>query len=273
MKVPCRRVSEGTATGKVALSTTALSFLGEIDPATGKVDNSASELHGQTVTDRVLTFPQARGSTVGPYVIYGAGKRGVGPKAMVVQEADAIVASAAVIARLPCVDGIDIDLFRQGEEVTVNATEAFVEFPHVKASPVVTSFLQDDKGRVLLLKRSKKVGSFQERWAGVSGYLEGKPPREQALREIREETGLAESEVKLVREAPPIYTRHENEIFVVHPFLFKVRDPKVKLDWEHTEFEWVDPAEIGKRPTVPKLDKVWGALSAPVTASATAPGA
>lgn len=271
MKVPCRRVSEGVASGPVALSTAPLSFLGEIDPATGKVDNPSSELHGRSVADQVLVFPQARGSTVGPYVLYGAGKRGVGPRAMVVQEADAIVASAAVIARLPCVDEIDIDLFRSGEEVTVNATDALVDFPKLKATPVVTAILQDAEGRVLLLKRSEKVGSYRGLWAGVSGYLEGSSPRSQALREIGEEVGLGPGEVTFLREAPPVYTRHEEEVFVVHPLLFRARSTEVRLDWEHTEHAWVDPHEIAKRPTVPKLTRVWERLSAPGPGATTPP--
>ncbi|MDE1836264.1 MAG: DUF126 domain-containing protein [Euryarchaeota archaeon] len=244
----------------MALSTAPLSFLGEIDPATGKVDNSASELNGQSVRGQVLVFPMARGSTVGPYVIYGAGKRGVGPVAMVVKEADAIVASAAVIAKIPCVDHIDIDLFRQGEQVEVDATGGSVVLSDVKETRVVTAILQDSNRKILLLKRSSKVGSYAGRWAGVSGYLERVAPLEQAYKEVEEEVGIRRDRLTLVREATPVYARHEKEVFVVQPFLFRVQGPKVQLDWEHTEYEWVDPGEIRRRETVPKLLEVWHAL-------------
>ncbi|ELK44964.1 translation initiation factor aIF-2B subunit alpha, partial [Haloferax sp. BAB-2207] len=39
---------------------------------------------------------------------------------------------------------------------------------------VVTVFLRHD-GRVLLTRRSDAVGTYQGRWAGVSGYVEGDP--------------------------------------------------------------------------------------------------
>lgn len=260
MKVRGRKVSGGTASGPVALSSASLSFLGEIDPATGRVDNPASELNGRTVTDRVLVFPQARGSTVGPYVIYGARKRGVGPVAMVVHEADAIVASAAVIARIPCVDGVDLDLFRDGESVVVLGDEGAIDFPQVKGAKVVTAMLEDEQGRVLMLKRSETVGTFQGLWGGVSGYLEAPSALEQAYREIEEETGLPRESLTMAREARPVYARHESTIFQVHPIYLRASRTEVRLNSENTDFAWVSPSEIEGRPTVPKLREVWKCL-------------
>jgi predicted aconitase with swiveling domain/8-oxo-dGTP pyrophosphatase MutT (NUDIX family) len=260
MRVQGHKVYGGTATGPVAKSSIPLSFLGEIDPLTGRVDNASSELNGRTLGGTVLAFPEARGSTVGPYVIYGAGTRGVGPVALVVERADAIVVSAAVIARIPCVEGVDMDLLMDGETVQVDGDKGTVELPRVKETPVVTAFLQREDGRVLLLKRSQKVGSFRGRWAGVSGYLETPKPEEQGLREIEEETGIARSEVQWVRSGPPVLARDSDQIFVVHPMLFQTRSPSVRIDWEHTEFEWVDPQEIHRRETVPKLDRAWNAV-------------
>lgn len=257
MIVKGRKVAEGKASGPVARSSVPISFLGEIDPNTGKVDNAGSELNGQSIAGQVLVFPMARGSTVGPYTMYGARKRGVGPVAMVVQEADAIVASAAVIARMPCVDQIDVEIFQQGETVHVDGGRGEVEVAGVKEVPVVTSFLLNEAGRVLLLKRSEKVGSFQGKWAGVSGYLESAPPREQAHREIREELSLGAEKLHLLAEGKVVYARDGSTLYSVHPFLFRVKDPKLVLDWEHTTSEWVDPVEIRKRETVPNLEKAW----------------
>ncbi len=261
MQIQGRKVYAGKASGPVAKSTIPLSFLGEIDPLTGRVDNASSELNGRTLGGAVLAFPEARGSTVGPYVIYGAGKRGVGPVAIVVERADAIVVSAAVIARIPCVEGVDMDLLVDGETVHVDGEKGTVELPGVKESPVVTAFLKREDGKVLLLKRSQKVGSFQGRWAGVSGYLETPQPSEQAFREIEEETGLGRQDVRLERAGPTLFARRGGEVFVVHPFLFRTSRDKVRIDWEHTEYEWVDPAEISRRETVPKLDRAWRSVA------------
>ncbi|HEV2230819.1 MAG TPA: NUDIX domain-containing protein, partial [Thermoplasmata archaeon] len=133
------------------------------------------------------------------------------------------------------------------------------------AVPVVTSFLERPDGRILLLRRSEKVRTFRGRWAAVSGYMEASPPETQARQEIREEVGFADAEVERVATAPPVYARDGPRMFVVHPFRFRVRRSDVRLDWEHTESEWVEPGEILRRPTVPKLDRVWAAVAPPAS--------
>jgi 8-oxo-dGTP pyrophosphatase MutT (NUDIX family) len=161
----------------------------------------------------------------------------------------------------PTVAGFDPDLFREGERVEVDGTAGEITFPGLTETRVVTAFVCRSDGRVLQLRRSEKVGSFQGHWAAVSGYLEDPTPREQVLREVREETGLSEADLTVVREGSPVYARGGRQIFVVHPFLLRSRRDDVRIDWEHTEFEWVDPAEIGRRPSVPKLDRAWKAVT------------
>jgi 8-oxo-dGTP pyrophosphatase MutT (NUDIX family) len=145
--------------------------------------------------------------------------------------------------------------------VRVDGRAGTVELEGVEEVQVVTSFLEDAEGRVLLLRRSSRVGSFQGRWAGVSGFLEDPTPEAQARREIAEETGFRSEEIHLERRAAPIYARDGHRIFVVHPFRFRVKRGTVKLDWEHTDYEWVAPSAIGKRTTVPKLLEVWNAVA------------
>ena len=84
---------------------------------------------------------------------------------------------------------------------------------------VVTCFLESD-GEILLLRRSEQVGSYQGRWAGVSGYIETTPD-EQALVEIAEETGLGGEDIKLIRKGKPLPVEDEKmgTRWVVHPFV------------------------------------------------------
>ena len=119
---------------------------------------------------------------------------------------------------------------------------------------VVTCFLESG-GRILLLRRSRQVGSYQGKWAGVSGYVEA-PPDEQAFTEINEETGLDIDEIELVKKGEPLAIDDEelSTRWVVHPFLFHVNTPeKVKIDWEHKEFKWIETTDIDKYDTVPGL--------------------
>jgi len=121
---------------------------------------------------------------------------------------------------------------------------------------VVTSFLRSS-GKILLLHRSEAVGTHRGRWAGVSGYIEGgEEPHERALIEIAEETGLSPGEVKLVKAGEPLPINNSEGSWLVHPFLFDISDRhKIRLDWEHTEYRWVDPEEIVHHETVPGLSK------------------
>lgn len=121
---------------------------------------------------------------------------------------------------------------------------------------VVTCFLEHG-GRILILRRSQKVGTYQRSWAGVSGYIETEP-LDQAYTEIREETGLFKSSVNLVKQGKPleVIDRELNRKWVVHPFLFHVTDPeRLKIDWEHTEFKWISPNDLSHFQTVPGLKK------------------
>lgn len=130
----------------------------------------------------------------------------------------------------------------------------------MKETHVVTCFLEHE-GKVLLLKRSDQVGSYQQRWAGVSGYLEPEnTPLEQALEELGEEVGLAKEDLKLVKEGLPLDvpdTKMDKK-WVVHPFRFYLEDTeKINTDWENTEYRWVIPDDIKKYQTVPNLWEAW----------------
>ncbi|MFC1995937.1 NUDIX domain-containing protein [Chloroflexota bacterium] len=119
---------------------------------------------------------------------------------------------------------------------------------------VVTCFLESD-GKILLLRRSELVGSYQGRWAGVSGYVDDTAD-EQALLEIAEETTLTGQELKLIKKGQPLLF-NDNKLgvkWIVHPYLFHIKDrAKIKLDWEHTEIKWIRPNDMDNYQTVPML--------------------
>ncbi len=124
---------------------------------------------------------------------------------------------------------------------------------------VVTCFLvhrQPDGDRVLLLRRSGRVSTYQGRWAAVSGYLEAADPLEQAYIELAEEAGLGRDRVRLLAAcgALDLYDPDLGRRWRVHLFMFEVSDPAlVRTDWEHTEVRWVRPEEVARYETVPGL--------------------
>jgi ADP-ribose pyrophosphatase YjhB (NUDIX family) len=119
---------------------------------------------------------------------------------------------------------------------------------------VVTAFLHHGD-KLLLVRRSKHVGTYQGRWSAISGYLE-RTPYEQALQEIAEETSLSEKDAKLVAAAEPLEVIDETLRirWTIHPFLFEVANPaSIRLDWENTEFRWIAVNELDNYDTVPAL--------------------
>ncbi len=101
-------------------------------------------------------------------------------------------------------------------------------------------------------------------WGGISGVIEGnEDPLQRAKTEIFEETGMNEKQFSLLRTANELQVRsvrYSNHEWIVFPFLFSTKEPKIKLNWENSEYRWISPDEISKYETVPSLDKVLASL-------------
>ncbi len=134
MKIKGRSISKGIAKGKVLISKQKISFLGAVDPVTGIIVDKSLDIYGKNITNRILIFPGGKGSTVGSYVIYQLKKHGKSPCAMINRRSDTIVAAGAIIAEIPVVDSLEIDLIEAEQikddmEVLVNGTEGYIELP------------------------------------------------------------------------------------------------------------------------------------------------
>ncbi len=118
-----RVVAPGRAQGAALVSDQPLGFYGGVDPTTGVVTEAGHPLEGQCVAGRVLCFPCGKGSTVGSYVIYGLARHGVAPCAIVNHQTETIVATGAILAGIPCVDGIALDGIASGDLLVVIADD------------------------------------------------------------------------------------------------------------------------------------------------------
>ncbi|RIA85874.1 hypothetical protein C1645_780940 [Glomus cerebriforme] len=135
----------------------------------------------------------------------------------------------------------------------------------MKERHVVTSFLIYTKGneesKLLLLKRSDKVSTYQNFWAGISGGIEtnDSSPFERALKEIQEETSLSFNDLTLIRIGKSLTILAENLqiVWKVYPFLFRINLQssinKIQIDWEHQTYEWIKPSELTNYECVPNL--------------------
>ena len=124
---------------------------------------------------------------------------------------------------------------------------------------IVTTFLTNSD-KILLLKRSQKVKSMKNLWAGISGIIEGdEKPVKRAKIEVYEEVGIKEVNIKLIREGDVMLIespQYENHQWEVYPFLFSCDSREIKLNWENSDSKWISVDELNEFTTVPSLERV-----------------
>lgn len=94
-----RTLVPGTGRGEVLVLEEPLSFWGGIDPATGEVIDVRHPQRGANVAGRVLVMPGGRGSSSSSSVLAESVRAGTAPAAIVLAEADPILALGAIVAR------------------------------------------------------------------------------------------------------------------------------------------------------------------------------
>jgi hypothetical protein len=125
-----RGISKGRASGPLLVSPAPISFLSGVDPETGIVMEKGHPLQGTGIAGTVLAFPYGKGSTVGSYVLYALSRNHHAPAAIINTEAEAIIATGAIIGGIPMIDRIGIPLSRleNGIRVTVDGGTGEMEY-------------------------------------------------------------------------------------------------------------------------------------------------
>jgi len=121
-----RIIYRGKAEGEALVTSMPISFYGGVDPNTGVILEKGHELEGQSVKDKILVFPQGKGSTVGSYTLYRLKKNGVAPAGMINRECETIIAVGAIISEIPTIDKIDIAKIKTGDRVRIKNDEVIV---------------------------------------------------------------------------------------------------------------------------------------------------
>ena len=116
-----RSIYNGKAKGYVLKCAHPVVILGDVDEKRGYVENCGY------VKDKILVFPRGVGSTVGSYTIYGLRYYGTAPKAIILEEAEPIVAAGVIMAEIPTVDRIDISRIKNGSQVKVDGEIVEIE--------------------------------------------------------------------------------------------------------------------------------------------------
>ena len=125
-----RTIYEGTAEGEALVTSQGISFYGGVDPETGVIVERGHQLEGQSITGKVLVFPQGKGSTVGSYTLYRLKHNGMAPVAIINAECETITAVGCIISEIPCVDQIDIQAIKTGAKITIEAGKVEISLSH-----------------------------------------------------------------------------------------------------------------------------------------------
>jgi len=117
-----RSIARGKGSGPLLVSPAPISFLSGVDPESGIIVEKGHPLMGKCIAGTVLAFPYGKGSTVGSYVLYALSRNGHAPAAIINAEAEAIIATGAIIGGIPMVDRLDFPLaeLKDGTKVTVD---------------------------------------------------------------------------------------------------------------------------------------------------------
>lgn len=121
-----RIIKAGTAEGTALVSPAPISFLGGVDPDSGRIIEPGHPLEGMSTAGRILVFPTGKGSTVGSYTIYRMAKNGTAPAGIICAQSETIVAVGAIIAGIPMVDLIPIEQIATGDWVRIEDDRVYV---------------------------------------------------------------------------------------------------------------------------------------------------
>lgn len=123
-------VSAGKAEGEAIVYNGPFSFLGDLDPATGKVRVPRHQLEGKSLVNKVFVFSRGKGSSGGDFAAWAAKKNGNTPAAMICLESEPVLSGAVIVTKIPTVDRPEKDVFdliKTGDYIKVDATRGVIE--------------------------------------------------------------------------------------------------------------------------------------------------
>lgn len=106
---------------------------------------------------------------------------------------------------------------------------------------LVTGILQNKKGDILLLKRSKNNNSFKGLWQTPEGKMEvGEQPEQTLSRELKEELDCRLIDSKLILVNSTLVSL-KNKSYHLLRIIFRVTwKGKITLSTEHDDYQWIN---------------------------------
>jgi isopentenyldiphosphate isomerase len=151
-------------------------------------------------------------------------------------------------------------ILHEFQETLPKFPDGRIDYSNSEKALVLTCFIRYES-KILLLKRSDKVSTYQKMWNSVAGYIdEIVTVEKKVLEELQEEIGITENIIEDIKIGEP-YEIHGEKIkrtWITVPCLAELRQkPEIKIDWEHTDYKWIDPKKMTEYDIVPNLDKAY----------------
>jgi hypothetical protein len=123
IKIHGKVLSKGSCMGEALVSEEAVSFLGGVDPKTGNIIDTCSDMVGKCIKDKIFVFPCEKGSTVGGYVLLQLKKNGVAPKGIINEKGGINTITGAIIAEISLIESEEAyKSIKNGDVINLDAT-------------------------------------------------------------------------------------------------------------------------------------------------------
>lgn len=134
-----------------------------------------------------------------------------------------------------------------------------IDYNDSKIAPVLTIFVTYHNN-LLLLKRSRDVSTYKEKWNTVAGYLDNPNQSlfDKILEELKEELNISKDQISsyFIGKKYQFTDENNGRTWIVHPALVTLNEkPEIELNWEHTTYTWITADQIKEYDVVPNLKK------------------
>ena len=129
MEIRCRKISEGKADGEVIVSKDSVCFY-LVEPETGVVVEKNHDIEGKSIAGKILVMPSGKGSSVVQADgLFKLAKNDKAPKAMIIEHADTVLVTGAIIMEIPMVHKVEDKFYKtviDGDVVSLDADKGII---------------------------------------------------------------------------------------------------------------------------------------------------
>ena len=129
MEIRCRKISEGKADGEVIVSKDSVCFY-LVEPETGVVVEKNHDIEGKSIAGKILVMPSGKGSSVVQADgLFKLAKNDKAPKAMIIEHADTVLVTGAIIMEIPMVHKVEAKFYKtvlDGDVVSLDADNGII---------------------------------------------------------------------------------------------------------------------------------------------------